>query len=119
MTPHTPTHTPTHTGGTVDYGPFPVATPTTLPALLLANDTRALFGIPVTNDNLVEGDESFFVSLSIANELSRENGGIVFLGNLTMATVVITDNDGKIYVKKLILINCAVFFCSDKCVASS
>ena len=94
---HTHTHSPSmHTGGIVDYGPFPVTTPTsTLRALLLANDTQTLFGIPIAIDNLVEGDESFFVALSIANEQSIEEGGIVFLGNLTMATVVITDNDGK------------------------
>ena len=93
--PHTHTHIHTHTGG-VDYGPFPVAVPSsTLTAFSPANVTQTLFGIPITDDNLVEGEESFTVTMEIFNERSREEGGIVFLGNVTMATILIEDNDSK------------------------
>ena len=62
-------------------------------AILPSNETNTLFGITVTDDNLVEGTESFSVSLNLIG--SRE-GGIVFLGNVTMATVYIEDNDSKL-----------------------
>ncbi len=81
-----------------------------LPAILLANDTRSLFGIPVADDNLVEGDESFFVALNLVNPVSREDGGIVFLGNLTMATVTIIDNDSKAVIIILLYIIMYVAF---------
>ncbi len=56
-----------------------------------------MFGVPIVDDNLVEGEESFSVSLTLSNPVSREDGGIVFLGNLTMATVTIIDNDSELY----------------------
>jgi len=66
-----------------------------LPALLLASETVTRFGVPVTDDDLVEGLETFSVNLILSNPRSREEGGIVFLGNLTTATVLIQDNDSE------------------------
>ena len=71
-------------------------------AILPSNDTQTLFGILVTDDNFVEGTETFSVTLNLIGSRSREEGGIVFLGNVTMAMVIIEDNDSKLLVTRIL-----------------
>ena len=53
--------------------------------------TRACFNISIVNDQLVEGRETFFVSL----RLSEASGGDqVLLGKPNTTTVTIVDDDG-------------------------
>ena len=50
-----------------------------------------MLNIPVTDDNLVEGDETFSMSLTVSTSLSP---GIT-TGAITNATVTIIDTSGK------------------------
>ena len=49
----------------------------------------ACLNISITDDNTVEGDERFFVYLTVDNPLDTINGD-----NTTQAEVTIVDNDG-------------------------
>jgi hypothetical protein len=67
------------TAGPTDF------TPVTGTLTFTAGITRQLFSIPITNDSLIEGDETFLVTLS--NPLG------VALANPMTATVTIVDDD--------------------------
>ena len=49
--------------------------------------------IPVTDDNIVEGDETFSMSLTVPSSL----GPGIATGTITSAAVTITDTTGKYY----------------------
>ena len=72
----------TATGGGTDY------TSTTQQVTFLAGETSHTVNVPINNDNLVEGTENFFASLSTSTAL----GGRVINFNDT-GTGTITDND--------------------------
>ena len=72
-------------GGGVDYGPI-----TCNPLVFSGNDSQECCNIPINDDNLVEGMESFNVSLtSTASSLD------VNLIAPTEATIFIADNDSE------------------------
>ena len=54
--------------------------------------TTATFDIPINNDNILEGDENFMLTI---NSSSLRDG--ITLGNFSEATVTIIDNDRKYY----------------------
>ena len=69
----------------MDYtsGPYTVTFP--------AGSTTATFNVPINDDNILEGDEDFMLtinSFSLPNGVTRDTPG--------EATVTIVDNDGKI-----------------------
>ena len=72
------------TGGGVDYvsGPYTVTFP--------AGQTRATFNVPITDDNISEGNENFILTI---NSSSLPTG--VTVGDPGQATVTIVDDDGK------------------------
>ena len=74
------------TGGGVDYesGPYTVVIP--------AGETRFPFAVPITDDDVLEGNENFNLTI---NASSLPN--CVIVTNPYQATVTIVDNDGKIY----------------------
>ena len=49
--------------------------------------------IPVTDDNIAEGDETFSMSLTVPSSL----GPVITTGTVTSATVIIIDTTGKCY----------------------
>ena len=70
------------TGGGVDYdsGPFDITFP--------AGETLAVFNVSINDDNIVEGNENFTLSI---NPSSLPNGVTVI--NSDQTTVNIIDND--------------------------
>ena len=79
------THLCCFSGGGVDYGPI-----TCNPLVFSGNDSQECCNIPINDDNLVEGMESFNVSLtSTASSLD------VNLIAPTEATIFIADNDSE------------------------
>ena len=75
---------PLFIGGSDDYnsGPYVVT--------FLAGVTRVVFNVTITEDNILEDDENF--SLTIDSFSLPIN---VTVDNLSQATVTILDNDGK------------------------
>ena len=71
------------TGGGVDYysGPYNVIIP--------AGVTSVPFGVPITDDNILEDDETF--TLTIIRALLPDR---VTRGSIGLATVFLVDNDG-------------------------
>ena len=68
----------------MDYtsGPYPV--------LFRAGETSVTFDVPITDDRILEGNESFMLTIdqpSLPEGVSR--------GGPSEATVTIVDNDGK------------------------
>ena len=58
---------------------------------IIAGTNSSTVNIPVTNDNIVEGDETFIMSLSIPSSLGPE----IVTGPITSATVTIIDTTGE------------------------
>ena len=73
-------------GRGVDYysGPYSVTFP--------AGVTRVSFNVPITNDNILESDEKFHLTIEIGSS-SLPSG--VTVGNPYQTTVTIVDDDGK------------------------
>ena len=71
--------------GNMDYDSTP------LTAIFTAGSTRATVNVPVTNDNIVEGPETFDLTFTIPSSLEDQ----VIPGNITNATGNITDNTSK------------------------
>ena len=71
-------------GGGVDYGPgsYNVTIP--------SGTTTAQFDVAINDDNVLEGNENFNLTIMASSEPSR-----VSFGNPAQATVTIVDNDGK------------------------
>ena len=71
-------------GGCKDYesGPYNVTIP--------AKATTAQFDVTINDDNILEGNEIFNLTIMASSLPSRIN-----IGNLTRATVTIVDDDGK------------------------
>ena len=65
-----------------DSGPYTVTFP--------AGQTTVLFNIPINDDNILEGNENFNLTI---NTSSLSNG--VTRGDLDQATVTIVDNDDR------------------------
>ena len=65
-----------------DSGPYTVTIP--------AGQTTATFNVPINDDNVLEGNENFTLTI---NTSSLSNG--VTHGNLDQATVTILDNDDR------------------------
>ena len=74
------------TGGGVDYGsgPFTVIIP--------AGDISVPFDVPIINDNVLEANESFNLTINSSSLPNR-----VTVTNPYQATVTIVDNDGNTY----------------------
>ena len=70
------------TGGGVDYdsGPFDITFP--------AGETLAIFNVSIIDDNIMEGNENFTLSI---NSSSLPNG--VAIGDPGHTTVIIIDDD--------------------------
>ena len=58
---------------------------------IIAGTNSSTLNIPVTNDNIVEGDETFIMSLSIPSSLGPE----IVTGPITSATVTIIDTTSE------------------------
>jgi len=71
-------------GGGVDYGPLPMEC---TPLFFFNMDSQHCCVIPIINDNLIEGTESFAVTLT-----STDSSDLIAPVD---ATVSITDNDGE------------------------
>ena len=65
-----------------DSGPYTVTIP--------AGQTTATFNVPITDDNILEGNENFTLTI---NTSSLSNG--VTRDDLNQATVTIVDNDDR------------------------
>ena len=65
-----------------DSGPYTVTIP--------AGQTNATFNVPITDDNILEGNENFTLTI---NTSSLSNG--VTRDDLNQATVTIVDNDDR------------------------
>ena len=78
------------TGGGVDYesGPYTVVIP--------AGETRFSFAVPITDNDVLEGNENFNLTINASSLPNR-----VTVTNPYQATVTIVDNDGKIYLVEL------------------
>ena len=72
------------TGNDYGSGPYTVTFP--------AGVTTAFFVVPITNDNLLEGNEMFTLAL---DALVLPRG--VIIGRFAEATVTITDSDSKYF----------------------
>ena len=72
------------TGGGVDYdsGPFDITFP--------AGETIAVFNVTINDDNIVEGNENFTLSIDPS---SLPNG--VTIGDPSQTTVILVDDDSK------------------------
>lgn len=70
-----------------DYGPFAIPI-NRLPIVLPANQTRVDFGIPISEDSVVEYMESLTVRLESADSQ-------VTIGGVANTVVYIEDNDGE------------------------
>ena len=77
--------------GGKDYGVFPTSS-LNLTATILSSETQIQFGVPLREDEIVEGTESFSATLFLTE--SQQGGGNTFIRNITMATALIVDNDG-------------------------
>ena len=62
------------------------------PVIFPAGSTRANFSIPITDDDIFESDETFFLTLVIPQP--AQNIGVM-RGDPFMATVTIIDDDGE------------------------
>ena len=71
-------------GGGIDYGsgPYNVTIP--------AKATTAQFDVAINDDNVLEGNENFNLTIMRSSAPKR-----VSIGNPAQATVTIMDNDGK------------------------
>ena len=71
-------------GGGIDYssGPYTITFP--------AGERRARFKVSLTDDNILEGNENFVLTINSSSLLSR-----ITPGNLSQATVTIVDNECK------------------------
>ena len=72
----------------MDYDTTPIT------ATFIAGTNTTAVNISLINDTIVEGPETFNLTIIIPPSLS----GRVILGNVTKATGNITDNTGKTYV---------------------
>ena len=54
------------------------------------NTTMALFNITIASDRILEIDENFMLTIDAAHLIPQ-----VFLGNISQATALITDDDRK------------------------
>ena len=74
------------TGGGVDYksGPYFITFP--------AGVTRVSFVVVITNDNMLEGDEMFSLTIDPSTVFPRRR---VTVSNPNQVTVTIYDDDGK------------------------
>ena len=72
------------TGGGIDYeyGPFDITFP--------AGETLAVFNVSINDDNIVEGNENFTLSINTSS-LPNE----VTIGNPVHTVVTIMDDDSK------------------------
>ena len=59
---------------------------------IVAGTNNSMVNIPVTNDNTVEGDETFTMSLTISSSL----GPGITTGTITSATVTIIDTSSEL-----------------------
>ena len=66
---------------------------TTQAVTITAGTNSSMVNIPVTDDNIVEGDETFSMSLTVPSSL----GPGITTGTITSATVTIIDTTGKHY----------------------
>jgi len=75
-------------GGGVDYnsGPYTV--------MISAGSDRGSFNVPVNNDNMVEGNENFILTIDMSS-LPNE----FVLGPVSQTTVTIRDEDSKLVIK--------------------
>ena len=64
---------------------------TSLIATIPAGATNTTVRVAVTNDNIVEGDEMFSMSLNVPSSL----GPAIIAGSVTSATGIIIDTTGK------------------------
>ena len=71
-------------GGGTDYGSGPYNM--TIPS----GTTTAQFDVAINDDNILEGNENFNLTIMTSSLPSR-----VDIGNSAQATVTIVDNDGK------------------------
>ena len=60
---------------------------------IIAGTNSIMVNIPVTDDNIVEGDETFSMSLTVPSSF----GPGIITGANTSATVTIVDTTGKYY----------------------
>ena len=72
------------TGEGVDYnsGPYTVTVP--------VGKTSVIFSVPINDDNVLEGDENFNLTIDSAAPTNY-----VIIGNPHEASVIIVDDDGK------------------------
>ena len=80
------------TGGGVDYGSGPYT------IIIPAEEISVPFDVPITDDRVLEGDESFNLTINTSSLPSR-----VTVTNPHQATVTIVDNDGKIFANDVIV----------------
>ena len=66
---------------------------TTQTATIIAGINRSIVNVSVTDDNIVEGNETFNMSLTVPSSL----GPGVTTGDITSATATIIDTTSKIY----------------------
>ena len=64
----------------------------TLPLTFEEGQLSAAFTLPIIDDNLVEGNETFKLSISVP-QTSRDSG--ISEGEINMTLLLIKDNDGK------------------------
>ena len=60
---------------------------------IIAGTNSSMVNIPVKDDNIVEGDETFSMSLTVPSSF----GPGIITGTITSATVTIIDTTGKYY----------------------
>ena len=70
---------------------IPSGNDTTQTITIIAGTNSSMVNVPVTDDNIVEGDETFSMSFTVPSSLSP---GIT-TGTITSATVTIIDTTGK------------------------
>ena len=59
----------------------------------LPGEVRVEFNVTIVDNNIIEGEESFLLLLSISDDITSKG---VQLGPNAEATVTITDNDGEL-----------------------
>ena len=74
------------TGGGVDYTSGPYT------KIIRAGETRVPFAVPIIDDDVLEGNENFNLTISTPSPPNR-----VTVTNPYQASVTIVDDDGKIY----------------------
>ena len=79
--------------GGVDYDSTPIN------ATFTAGSTSTTVNVPLTTDNIVEGPETFKLTITIPSSLS----GQVMLGTIPEAIGNITDDTGKTYMLIILL----------------